>query len=74
MRINRDMIQWECCISAFLRGVFFLCGTITNPEKRISFRFVVPYMNLANDFEEFALPIFKSWNYSRLLPIEKVVL
>ena len=24
LRINRDMIQWECCISAFLRGVFFV--------------------------------------------------
>ena len=33
LRINRDMIQWECCISAFLRGVFLSCGTITNPEK-----------------------------------------
>ncbi len=51
LRINRDMIQWECCISAFLRGVFLSCGTITNPEKEYHLEFVVPYMNLANDLK-----------------------
>ncbi len=24
LRINHDMIKWECCMAAFLRGVFYL--------------------------------------------------
>ena len=41
LRINRDMIQWECCLAAFLRGVFLSCGTITNPEKDNTFYAIV---------------------------------
>ncbi len=52
---------------------FLSCGTITNPEKEYHVEFVVPYMNLANDLQDL-LKIYKSWNYSRLLPTERVAL
>ena len=51
LRINRDMIQWECCLAAFLRRLILSRGTITNPEKEYHLEFVVPYMNLANDLK-----------------------
>lgn len=50
LRINRANISDECCNSAFLRGVFLACGTVTNPEKGYHLEFVVPYKRLCMDF------------------------
>lgn len=52
LRIHREMIKRECCIAAFLRGVFLSCGTVTNPEREYHLEFVVPYMYLAKDLVE----------------------
>jgi len=49
LRINRANIENDCCISAFLRGVFLSCGTVTDPQKDYHLEFVVPFMNLAKD-------------------------
>lgn len=49
LRINRANLENECCISAFLRGVFLTCGTVTDPVKDYHLEFVVPFMNLAKD-------------------------
>jgi DNA-binding protein WhiA len=49
LRINRANLENECCNSAFLRGAFLSCGTITDPQKDYHLEFVVPFMNLAKD-------------------------
>ncbi|HEX2986336.1 MAG TPA: DNA-binding protein WhiA [Caproiciproducens sp.] len=49
LRINRANLENDCCVSAFLRGVFLSCGTVTDPQKDYHLEFVVPYMNLARD-------------------------
>lgn len=49
LRINRDVIKDNGCISSFLRGVFLSCATVTNPQKEYHLEFVVPYMYLAKD-------------------------
>ena len=50
LRINRANMEDECCESAFLRGAFLSCGTVTNPEKDYHLEFVIPFLNLARDF------------------------
>ena len=49
LRINYANLENDCCISAFLRGVFLSCGTVTDPQKDYHLEFVVPFMNLAKD-------------------------
>ncbi len=49
LRINRANIADDCCFSAFLRGVFLSCGTVTSPEKSYHLEFVVPFLKLSND-------------------------
>lgn len=49
LRINRAVLENECCLPAFLRGVFLSCGTMTDPQKEYHLEFAVPYKNLTND-------------------------
>ncbi len=49
LRINRSNFADECCFSAFLRGAFLACGTITSPEKNYHLEFVVPFLKLSGD-------------------------
>ncbi len=49
LRINHANLENECCGSAFLRGAFLSCGTISDPQKDYHLEFVVPFMNLAKD-------------------------
>lgn len=49
LRINRGVLENECCPAAFLRGAFLSCGTATDPRKEYHLEFAVPYKNLAND-------------------------
>lgn len=49
LRVNRANLQDECCISAFLRGAFLSCGTLTDPQKDYHLEFVLPYMKLSED-------------------------
>jgi cell division protein WhiA len=53
LRANLGNLENDCCRSAFLRGAFLSCGTITNPQKDYHLEFVVPYMNLAKDLVSF---------------------
>mgnify|MGYP003299379903 CR=1 FL=1 len=53
LRINRANISDECCASAFLRGVFLSCGTVTSPERGYHLEFVVPYKRLCMDLMKF---------------------
>lgn len=49
MRINHANFSCDDCMSAFLRGVFLACGTVTTPEKDYHLEFAVPYLNLSRD-------------------------
>ncbi len=49
LRLNRANITDEKELSAFLRGAFMSCGSVSNPEKNYHLEFKVPYRNLAND-------------------------
>ncbi len=53
LRINRANIADECCASAFLRGAFLSCGTVTAPERGYHLEFVVPYKRLCLDLMKF---------------------
>ncbi len=32
--INRNVLEEDCCIAAFLRGVFLMAGTVAGPDKK----------------------------------------
>lgn len=49
MRINRANISDDCCASAFVRGAFLVCGTVTAPDKDYHLEFAVPYLNICKD-------------------------
>jgi DNA-binding protein WhiA len=53
LRINRSNIENDCCISAFLRGIFLVCGSVAPPEKNYHLEFVVPHFNLCKDLSVF---------------------
>ncbi len=52
LRINRANIDGEDCMPYFLRGVFLVCGSVTDPEKDYHLEFSVPHRNLASDLEK----------------------
>lgn len=49
LRINRSNLAEECCPSAFLRGVFMSCGTVTDPNKNYHLEFVMSHKKLCGD-------------------------
>ena len=51
LHIHEENLQKDCCISAFLRGVFLICGTVTDPQKEYNLEFLTARTNLARDFE-----------------------
>lgn len=53
LRINRSNIEDDCCISAFLRGIFLVSGSVTPPEKNYHLEFDVPHYNLCKDLSAF---------------------
>jgi cell division protein WhiA len=59
LRVNRANLENECCASAFLRGAFLSCGTITDPRKEYHLEFVVPFMNLAKDLSAFLSEVYE---------------
>jgi DNA-binding protein WhiA len=53
LRINRSNIESDCCVSAFLRGIFLVCGSVAPPEKNYHLEFVAPHYNLCKDLSDF---------------------
>ena len=49
LRLNRANLDCEECAAAFLRGVFLVCGAVTNPQVDYHLEFNVPYLNLSRD-------------------------
>lgn len=46
---NEESEIMNCCNSAFLRGAFLSCGTISDPNKSYHLEFVVPFRTLSLD-------------------------
>ena len=42
-----NLIQNDCCVSAFLRGVFLSCGFLTDPNKEYRLEFLCPSKMMA---------------------------
>lgn len=49
VRINRANFSEDCCHSAFVRGAFLACATVTSPQKSYQLEFLFPYLHLADD-------------------------
>lgn len=49
LRINHTFLKSQCCYSAFLRGTFLSCGSVTDPNKEYHLEFAVPYKTLSED-------------------------
>lgn len=47
--INRANFEDECCMAAFLRGIFLVCGVMTQPERDYHLEFSVAYKGLMQD-------------------------
>ena len=48
--IYKDIFFRQCCISSFVRGAFFACGHITDPDKSYRVDFYIKNESLANEF------------------------
>lgn len=53
LHVNYANLENSCCRSAFLRGAFLSCGTVTDPARDYRLEFVLPYRNLALDLAVF---------------------
>ena len=51
LHINFGMLEEECCRSAFLRGVFFAGGSITDPAKRYHLELTTSHMQVSRELE-----------------------
>ncbi|MBR4868542.1 MAG: DNA-binding protein WhiA [Clostridia bacterium] len=49
LRINRGNFDNDCCVAAFLRGLFLSCGSMTDPNKAYHFEYSVGKFHLAQD-------------------------
>lgn len=48
--IYRDYFYRDCCISSFVRGAFFACGHISDPDKSYRVDFYIKNESLAREF------------------------
>ena len=48
--IYKDNFYRECCISSFVRGAFFACGHISDPDKNYRVDFYIKNEGLAKEF------------------------
>ena len=51
LHINFGMLEEECCRSAFLRGVFFAGGSITDPAKRYHLELTTSHMQVSRELD-----------------------
>ncbi len=47
--VNFAVLGKECCFSAFIRGAFLTCGTVTDPEKEYHLEFSSPSQSLCEN-------------------------
>lgn len=48
--INGDVFKKECCFGSFVRGVFLVCGQMSDPFKNYHVEFVIRDLSLALQF------------------------
>ena len=48
--IYKDYFYRDCCISSFVRGAFFACGHLTDPDKGYRVDFYIKNESLAKEF------------------------
>ena len=51
LHINFGILEDECCRSAFLRGVFFAGGSITDPLKRYHLELTTSHLQVSRELE-----------------------
>ena len=51
LHINFGMLEEECCRSAFLRGVFFAGGSITDPAKRYHLELTTSHLQVSRELD-----------------------
>lgn len=47
--LNRNMIEGECCVGAFLRGIFLMAGSVSSPEKKCHLEIKVAHAVLGRE-------------------------
>ncbi len=52
LHILKENLKKDCCVASFLRGVFLICGTVTDPQKEYHLEFATPHLHLAEDLVE----------------------
>ena len=51
-RIDKSLVQKECCRRALVKGAFLSCGTVIDPRKNYNLELVTPYLGLSRDLEQ----------------------
>lgn len=51
VQMNRAVIEDECCMSAFLRGVFLAGGFVSNPIKKYHLEIITPHVALSRQLD-----------------------
>ncbi len=49
LHIRRENLRKDCCTASFLRGVFLICGSVTDPNKAYRLECTTPRKALAED-------------------------
>lgn len=47
--INRNVLEEDCCIAAFLRGAFLMAGTVAGPDKKSHLELKSTHQSLAGE-------------------------
>lgn len=58
LRLEELLLQKECCLRAFLRGVFMANGVMVSPEKNCSIEFKTVHHTLGTEFFQFCKDAF----------------
>ncbi len=51
--INEELLKKDCCLHAFLRGVFLSCGQVSDPEKDYRLEFCIDDFDICLQFDFF---------------------
>ena len=58
LRLDRRLLESECCRRAFLRGAFMANGVMVSPEKNCSIEFKTAHQLMGSDFFDFCKDAF----------------
>lgn len=50
IRIDEEIVSKQCCVKAFTRAAFLMCGSLIDPQKGYHLEFVTPHYLLSEDF------------------------